>query len=148
MLFKKLYLTLLLIFITTNSSALQMAPFTLDHYESDQKFTYPKDSKKVTVLNFWATWCTSCIQEVPELEKLKKANPNANFLAINAGDSKRKIKKFLKKTKFSYLVLMDKDKSFSKGIDVLSLPITIVLNSQGKIVYRSSKPPLSVNEYQ
>ncbi|MCR9206260.1 MAG: TlpA family protein disulfide reductase, partial [Halobacteriovoraceae bacterium] len=107
-------------------------------------YTSASKEKKKVVINFWASWCTSCAQEVPLLESLQKQNPDVVFLAINAGDSKRKIKKFLKKYGFTWRVLMDKSKTFSKGLGVVSLPKTMVIDSKGKIIYEESVPPQSL----
>lgn len=132
-------LTLTLLLFSLNSFGKDLAPFNLPIYKSNKAYSY-KAGKK-TVINFWATWCTSCIQEIPVLEKLKKDHPNVEFLAINAGDSPRKIKKFLKKHGFTYTVLMDKSKDFSKGLGVLSLPQTFVINELGTIIYHKDVPP-------
>ena len=117
----------------------RVQPFSLPLYSEKGDYSY-KSGQKV-LINFWASWCTSCIQEIPDLEELKKSNPNVTFLAINAGESKRKIKKFLNKNKFSYKILMDKNKFFSKGLGVLSLPQTILLNERGEVIYHKNIPP-------
>jgi thiol-disulfide isomerase/thioredoxin len=135
----------LMILNTLEAKPNKMPPFSLPIYKGAEAYTYPLKKKKTTLVNFWASWCTSCIQEIPELEELKKRFPEVEFLAVNAGDTKKKIKKFLKKTGFSYKTLMDKDKSFSKGLGVLSLPITMVIDKEGKIIYHSTKPPKSIN---
>lgn len=100
---------------------------------------------KKVVLNFWASWCTSCIGEIPELESLKKKyNENVLFYAINAGEKKSLIDRFLKKTGFSYTVLIDEDRKYSKLVGVDSLPITIVLDSELNIIYRGTRPPKEI----
>lgn len=130
---------LLFFIISFTVQAEKIASFQLPIYNENKQYKYSAKTK--TLINFWASWCTSCIQEIPELEALKKENPKMEFLAINAGDSPSKIKKFLRKTKFSYTVLMDKSKKFSKGLGILSLPITMVINEKGEIIYKSNKPP-------
>ena len=135
---KKIFLILSLCFLT-QAFGENLAPFSLPVYGEKGEFSY-KPGKK-TLINFWASWCTSCIQEIPELEALKKAHPEMEFLAVNAGDNKRKIKKFLSKTGFSYKVLMDKSKSFSKGLGVLNLPQTFVIDEKGKVIYHENVPP-------
>jgi thiol-disulfide isomerase/thioredoxin len=142
----KLKIIILLVALSTRLQASSLQAFSLPLYPDEKVFQHPKDTNGVVLINFWASWCTSCIQEVPELEKLKADNPKLTFLAINAGDSKAKIKKFLKKNDFTYKVLMDRDKSFSKGLGVLSLPITMILNKEGVITYRASKPPKTIND--
>lgn len=124
-------------------NAKDLSDFKLPLYPKGE-FSYSSKEKKKVVINFWASWCTSCAQEVPILEKLQKQNPSVVFLAINAGDSKRKIKKFLKKYGFTWKVLMDKKKTFSKGLGVVSLPKTMVIDSKGEIVYEDSVPPQSL----
>ena len=116
--------------------------FSLPVYKQEKSFTY-KAGKK-TLINFWASWCTSCIQEIPILEELKRKNPNVTFIAINAGDSQKKIKKFLKKTGFSYTILMDKSKKVSKEMGILSLPQTIVVDENGTIIFHENIPPKSL----
>ena len=93
-----------------------------------------KGHKKV-LINFWASWCTACIQELAELEDLKKANEKNGvlFVAINAGEKKKKIKRFLRKYKFSYLILEDKDRVLSKSLNVTDLPKTIVIDNKMKV---------------
>lgn len=124
--------------------------FTLPSYTSPKNevsFKYLKGKK--TVINFWATWCTSCIIEVPELNKLKASDTSGefHFLAISAGDTKKKIKKFIRKNGFNFDILMDKDRSVSKKWGVNSLPVTLVLDENGKILYQGNRPPVSLKEF-
>lgn len=136
----KWFLVLTILF-NFSLQAKEVKDFKLPIYPKGD-FSYSPNKK--VVMNFWASWCTSCAQEVPLLEKLKKDNPDVVFLAVNAGDSKRKIKKFLEKYGFSWTVLMDKSKEFSKGLGVVSLPKTMVLDSKGKVTYEDSVPPQSL----
>lgn len=131
--------TLLLSF---NICSKSLESFTLPIYDKEDSFTYTEGKK--TLINFWASWCTGCIQEIPILEELKNKNPDVSFIAINAGDSKKKIKKFLKKTGFTYKVLMDKSKKVSKEMGILSLPQTIVVDEKGKIIFHENVPPKSL----
>jgi len=126
------------------SDTSKISEINLPIYNSDKQFIFKGNGKGKTLINFWASWCTSCIQELPILEKLKKDHPNVTFIAINAGESKGKIKKFLKKNTFTYKILMDKDKSFSKGLGVLSLPQTFVVDASGKVIYHGEVPPKDI----
>jgi thiol-disulfide isomerase/thioredoxin len=117
--------------------------FTLSIYKQEKKISYKDLMGKKTLINFWASWCTSCIEEIPILHKLKtsKNSNEYNFIAINAGDSNKKIKKFIKRYKFNYTTLMDKDRSVSKSWGVTNLPITLVLDEKGKIIFQGIRPP-------
>ncbi|MBC96666.1 MAG: hypothetical protein CME63_02885 [Halobacteriovoraceae bacterium] len=125
------------------SNAEEMPTIKIAQYKNNKPFILENINKKI-VINFWATWCTSCIKEIDELERLKNNNPNVEFIAINAGDSKKKIKKFLKKHPWTYKILMDVDKSISKSLGVLSLPQTWVLDKKRTIIYKNTKPPSKI----
>ncbi len=129
-----------LIVLPSNLLAEKIKPFTLKNYANEDVFDISKIKKK-TVLNFWATWCTSCIKEIDELEALKKSYPQYNFIAVSAGDSKKEIKRFLKKNPWTYQILMDSDKTISKGLGVLNLPQTWVIDEKGEVVYKETTPP-------
>jgi len=99
--------------------------------------------KEYIVLNFWARWCTSCEEEVPELAALKKS-PGADkalFIGVNVGDTQAKAAKFVTRTKYPYTVVLDKDKAVAKKYGVLGLPVTIIISKDMKIVFRGSRPP-------
>lgn len=140
--FKILSLLLTLLLVSRQAFSLELTPFKLNDFVSKREVTLKEvaQSDKI-VINFWASWCVACIQEMPELIKLKEKNPKVTFLAINAGESEAKIAKFLKRHSFPYRILMDQDKSYSKGIGVLELPQTIVIDSKRNILYRSHTPP-------
>ena len=76
----------------------KVRPFELPYYEKNEVFKLSDHmGKKQIVLNFWASWCTSCIEELPLLKALKQKYPQALFIAINSGERKKLVKKFLKK---------------------------------------------------
>lgn len=95
------------------------------------------------VINFWAAWCSTCKEEIPELEALMK-RPGADkvlFLGVNVGDKDSKAEKFVKKYGYPYKVLLDQDKAVSKAYAVMGIPVTIIIDKAGKIVFRGSRPP-------
>lgn len=140
---KKLFL---LLFFSLNIYADVVPDFNLPIYDTDSKFILSEKLKgKKVLINFWASWCTSCIHEIPLLENLKeKYGSDVIFVAINAGEKSNLIDRFLKKYKFTYLILKDEDRSFSKSIGVDSLPVTIVLDQDRKIIYRGFTPPKEI----
>ena len=138
----KSILFIILFCISTMTLAEKIKDFSLPIYGSNKVFNLSKElKKKKVVLNFWASWCTSCVKELPILEELKNKNPDVLFVGVNAGDSKRKIKKFLKRYSFSYLILEDKSKEFSKSVGVLNLPQTWVISNDRVVKYKSDIPP-------
>lgn len=138
----KILITGLLLF-SLSARAEKMKDFTLPVYQKGEKFHLQEELKKKKVLlNFWATWCTSCIQELPKLEALKvKYGNEVTFVSVNAGEKDNLIGRFLKKYNFSYTLVKDEDRSFSKSVGVDSLPVTIVIDKEMNIVYRDIVPP-------
>jgi peroxiredoxin len=78
---------------------------------------------KVVVLNFWATWCPPCKDEMPSLDMLYKRykDRGVRVLAVTADSSESKIVNFLKKTPVSYSILLDKDTEVIKLYRVYSI---------------------------
>ncbi len=134
--------------------ALAAAAYAGTQAETAEKFSLPgldgkpvklEDSlgKGYVVLNFWARWCASCEEEVPQLAALMKS-PGAEkavFIGVNVGDTPAKAAKFVSKFKYPYLVALDKDKAVARKYGVLGLPVTLIIGRDGKIVFRGSRPP-------
>jgi thiol-disulfide isomerase/thioredoxin len=99
--------------------------------------------KKTILINFWATWCPSCIAEIDELNQLKKKYPDVIFLAINAGERENIIKKFLAKHPFDLIILIDENRDVSTSLKTESLPRTIVISPEKKIIFDGHRPPKS-----
>lgn len=136
----------ILLFLTFNAYADKIPEFSLPVHSSASKFILKEQLKgKKVVINFWASWCTSCIHEIPLLESLKaKYGNEAIFVAVNAGEKSNLIDRFLKKYKFSYIILNDESRIFSKSVGVDSLPVTMVIDKDLNIVYRDIVPPKEI----
>ena len=95
---------------------------------------------KVLVVNFWASWCPPCVEEMPTLELLQKEFLQQNVLFVGIGiDSPSNIREFLEKTPVSYPILVGglDGSSLSKqmGNTQGALPFTVIINGQGKATY-------------
>lgn len=141
----KFYL-LLALFFSSELFAESFPDFKLPIYKTESEFKLSEAlAGKRVLINFWASWCTSCIKEIEILEKLKeKYKDKVVFVAVNAGEKDRLIDNFIKKHKFSYTILYDKDRMFSKSVGVDALPITIVIDQNKNVIYRGIVPPDSL----
>ncbi len=90
----------------------------------------------LVLLNFWATWCAPCKEEMPSLDALK-VNPNLDnikIFPINIGkDNLKKSNKFFKDLNIQNLdVYFDNPVTLAKNFGLRGLPTTILLNKEGK----------------
>jgi len=93
---------------------------------------------KPLIINFWATWCVPCIEEMPELEKfyhLKKGE-GLELLMINVKESKALVEKFVKKNNFTFMVALDEDGKATDEFQVFGLPCTYFIDKNGVILNR------------
>jgi len=92
---------------------------------------------KVTLINFWATWCPPCVEEIPSLNDLQKEinHPDFEILSINFAESREEISSFLTKIKVDYPILMDLNGDLSRKWKVIVFPSTFIIGRDGKIKY-------------
>jgi peroxiredoxin len=91
---------------------------------------------KVVVLNFFATWCPPCREEMPSLEKLYQVYQDQEFLVVGiAGDvqGKKVVAPFIKEFGVTFPVLLDRKNQVLRQYLVRGLPTTCVLDRQGRI---------------
>ena len=96
---------------------------------------------KVVILNFWATWCPPCRREIPSMEALQQAFKNEPFaiLAINEWETEDHVFAFMGELPVepSFPILFDKDSEVAQSFGVKGLPTTLLLDTEGMIVYRA-----------
>lgn len=91
---------------------------------------------KVVLLNFWATWCTPCVKEMPSLDRLQAALPKDKYLVVPLsidGPTKPKVVPFYKDQKLANLgIYFDKGRKAMQGLDVTLLPTSILVDARGR----------------
>lgn len=95
---------------------------------------------KVVFINFWASWCPPCRAEMPSLNELYKKLKDDDrfvFLFMNEDDDKMKAKQYLDKNRFT-IPLYSRSGDVPTEIFSGTLPTTIVLDKEGKIVLQHS----------
>ena len=106
---------------------------------------------QVVMLNFWASWCGPCRQEMPLLEGIYKKYGKMGFvlLGVNVEPDSQAAQEWLKQTPVSFPILFDTDSKVSKLYEVAGMPSTVIIDRSGKVrmLHRGYKPG-DENEYQ
>ena len=91
----------------------------------------------VVLINFWATWCGPCRQEMPLLDELYQRYERVGFslLGVNIDDDSRKAMSMISDLGVNFPVLFDNSKEVSKLYQVDAMPVTIIVDRDGTVRY-------------
>jgi len=103
---------------------------------------------KVVLVNFWASWCMPCVQEMPELTELRQhlAAQPFEILAVNVGEHENRVKHFAKRTKLNLPVLMDSSSTVFNEWKIEIMPTSFLIDASGRVRYRARGNPGWDNE--
>lgn len=92
---------------------------------------------KVVLVNFWATWCEPCRDEMPALGRLQKKLGGKGFvvLAVNVDEPESRVRKFLEQMPLGFPVLVDPERKATKAWNVRILPASFIIDRDGRIRY-------------
>ena len=95
---------------------------------------------EVVVLNFWASWCPPCRQEMPELNELDmefKESGDAVLITVNLTDGQRETvdtaRQFIEESGYGFLVLLDEESLLARRFNISAIPQTFILDREGNI---------------
>ena len=122
----------------------QAAPdFTLKSF-SGKNLRLAEQRGKIILLNFWATWCTPCRQEIPKLNTLhsRYSKLGANVWGVSIDKNYKAAKNMSQQLDVVYPVLHDLNQSVSKTYDLSTMPFTLLIDRNGKIrrIYKGYLP--------
>lgn len=99
---------------------------------------------QVVLLNFWASWCGPCRQEMPLLSKMQKKFGKLGFtiLGVNVEEDSSPAKAYLKDIKVNFPILFDTENKASKAYNVSAMPSTVMIDRNGKMrfLHKGYKP--------
>ena len=110
--------------------------FTLKS-DSGKNLKLSEHRGEVVLINFWASWCGPCRQEMPLLSELHDKYKSLGFtvLGVNVEQDSSDAKKLLREMPVSFPVLFDSDSTVSKQYDVVAMPSTVLVDRNGKMRY-------------
>jgi len=97
---------------------------------------------RVVLVNFWATWCEPCKEEMPAMERLYRAHRDRGFelLAISVGEEPEPVRAFREELGLSFPILLDRDKSVSRTYQTYRFPESYLVDREGVVVERYVGP--------
>jgi peroxiredoxin len=118
---------------------------------SGQQSALSEYKGQVVMVNFWATWCGPCQQEMPLLDQMYKKYKPAGFtlIGVNVDKEGPAVKELLARKPVSFPVLLDPANQVSKAYHVDEMPSSVIIDRKGQIryIHRGYKPG-DENEYQ
>jgi len=93
---------------------------------------------QVVVLNFWATWCPPCRDEMPSMETLyqRYKNQGLEMLAVNLRENKNTVQQFIQRYNYTFPIPLDLDGRVGSRYGITSIPTTYIIDKEGKIIGR------------
>lgn len=113
--------------------------FSLEN-TNNQTISYNElKGKKLTVIDFWATWCKPCLNELPKMVALADTfkNRGVNFIGISVDGPRNwsKVKPFTESLGITYPVLIDKESEVMRDLNINAVPTLLIADAANEIVY-------------
>ncbi|MCW8957195.1 MAG: TlpA family protein disulfide reductase [Gammaproteobacteria bacterium] len=141
----RIALLVLLFVFTASPNAADLKPYTVKGPTPALKLndltgkTHDLNDYKgqIVLVQFWATYCTPCRKEMPSMNKLVKKMTGVPFkiLAVDMGESKKDVTRFVKEVKPEFTILMDESGEALSSWRVFAAPSNFIIDPQGNIKY-------------
>jgi peroxiredoxin len=118
--------------------------FTLPDAEGNTVSLGQFIGRKPVLLIFWATWCPHCKESVPDINRMHRepaGNGDVQILALDFMESPAKVNSFISAKKVAFPVLLDRKGAVARMYRVVGIPMYILIDRKGKVVYRGHDTP-------
>lgn len=92
------------------------------------------------ILNFWATWCVPCVEEMPTLQAIASERRDLALFGINMRETEEEVRDFLQMHRLNFPILINPDDDTLGNYQVIGLPQTVVIAPDGQLVWRQFGP--------
>ena len=95
---------------------------------------------KLLVLNFWATWCPPCIEELPSLDQFarKFSAQGVTVLAVSVDASEKRYRDLLERVRPAFQTVRDPEANVSSSYGTFKYPETYIIGKDGKVLYKET----------
>ncbi|HLR21661.1 MAG TPA: redoxin domain-containing protein [Tissierellaceae bacterium] len=108
----------------------KLPDFTLNNLEGDE-VSLSDYEDKIIFINFWATWCGFCDEEMPDLQKLNDENDDLVVLGVNVAEEQPIVKDYIEDGGYDFEVLLDEEGDLAMDYLAMGLPTTHFVNKEG-----------------
>jgi peroxiredoxin len=111
-------------------------PFSLKMLDGEKVVNLSDFRGKPVLLKFWATWCPSCVEELPPMEKFSEGRKDQLVILLTAidGEKEKKVQRVIKKNNISLPVLLDPKARTARSYGVNFIPVSFLISQEGLIV--------------
>lgn len=136
---KYIFAIILLLISTEVINAQEISNFTLENTDGQIKRYSELKGDKITVIDFWATWCKPCLVSIPKLVELSDSysDNRVKFIGICVEGPRNisKIKPFAESAGINYPILIDQNHEVSGELNISVIPTLLVIGPENKILY-------------
>ena len=131
---------IILFFISTTFANAQSLNFDVKDVDNNWVNMKELTGEKITVIDFWATWCKPCVTALPKLNELseKYKDKGVSFIGVNVDGPRNqaKVKPFSQSMNIGYSIVLDPDQEILSEMNASVLPTLIILDKNLKEVFR------------
>lgn len=100
------------------------------------------------LLNFWASWCGPCTNEMPLLNEAYAQTSDIAIIAVNVGEKPERARRFAEELGLNFSIVLDQSNKIKKSYRISGLPVTLLIDENGRIVERMTGELRSVDEIE
>lgn len=110
------------------------APDFTAKLNNGETFTLSDKKGQVVLLNFWATWCSNCVKEMPAIEKLYEEYGNqVVIIGVNVGEDKSTVDAFIDTKNYTLPIAYDTESNISNLYPSAGIPYTVIIGKDGLV---------------
>jgi peroxiredoxin len=127
--------------INQNSIKMKATHFKLKDLNGNELSLSDLRGKKV-FLNFWASWCSPCKAEIPEMEKFYQETKNSDLVivSVDIGEPLNDVKAFIDQNNYNFTVLLDSNQKVAAQYGISAIPTSFFIDKEGNIISKHTGP--------